>query len=205
MYKARLASPPGNPFHLRYPPRCVPSVASCLCLLSISDDAPGAYPYLTPNRAGLSSSGVCPSGISSRITSSRYPVYYGFQTASILLSTHLFCPLVLPCVVNQTRLYGSYGRRVTRPALPPRDGSTKGFVGEREVGEPVDCRWWNRRRGLRVETSAGLRLLGGADDEDRAGRSKSLLFCCVVFVCRRLLRGWVGVSWLSPAFSRRGS
>jgi hypothetical protein len=141
VYKARLASPPGNPFHLHYLPRCVPSVASCLCLLSISVDAPGACPYLTPNRAGLSSSGVCPSSIPSRVPPSRSSAYYGFQTASILQSTHLFCPLVLPCVVNQARLYGSYGRRVTRPALPPRDGSTKGFVNGREVGEPVDCRW----------------------------------------------------------------
>jgi hypothetical protein len=140
VYKARLASPPGNPFHLHYLPRCVPSVASCLCLLSISVDAPGAYPYLTPNRAGLSSSGVCPSSIPSRIPSSRHPAYCGFQTASILQSTHLFCPLVLPYVVNQTRLYGSYGCRMTRPALPPRDGSTKGFAGGREVGEPVDCK-----------------------------------------------------------------
>jgi hypothetical protein len=182
-----------------------PQRLACLCSLLFLLDAPRAYPYLTPNRAGLSSSGVCPSGISSHITSSRYPVYYDFQTASILLSTRLFRPLVLPCVVNQTRLYGSYGCRGTRPALPPRDGSTKGFVGEREVGEPVDCRLWHRRRGLRVGMSAGLRLLGGADDGDRAGRSKSLLFCCIVFVCCRLLRGWVGVSWLSSAWSRRGS
>ena len=166
-----------------------PQQLAGLCLSLFVFDAPEANPYLTPNRAGLSSSGVCPFGISSRITSSRYPVYHGFQTASILLSTRLFRSLVLPCVVNQTRLYGSYGCGVTKPALPPRDGSTMGFVGGREVGEPVNCRLWNRRRGLRVGMSAGLRLLGGADDEDRAGRSKSLLFCCVVFVCRRLLRG----------------
>jgi hypothetical protein len=100
--------PPSNPFHLRYPPRYVPLVAFCLCLLSISVDAPGAFPYLTRNRTGLSSSGVCPSNIPSRIPSSRHPAYCGFQTASILQSTHLFCPLVLPCAVNQNRLHGSY-------------------------------------------------------------------------------------------------
>ena len=147
-------------------------------MLLISVDAPGAFPYLTPNSAGLSSSGVCPSSIPSLVPSSQSSAYYGFQTASILQSTHLFCPLVLPCAVNQTRLYGSYGRRVTRPALPPLDGSTKGFKNGREVGEPVECRWLNRRRGSRVSLSAGLRLLGGADDEDRAGRSKMLMFFC---------------------------
>jgi hypothetical protein len=165
VYKARLASPPGNPFHLHYLPRYIPSVASCLCLLSISVDAPGAYPYLSPNRAGLSSSGVCPSSIPSRIPSSRHPAYCGFQMASILQSTVNSLSLVL-VATSSRRLF---------PQQCPCDRSTHSTTSLRPFsyrGLPnvAFCVLWHRRSCCANAILDAMRIHGTSNAEKSVSR-----------------------------------
>jgi len=95
--------------------------------------------------------------------------------------------------MNQIRLYDSYGYGVTRPALPPRDGSTKGLVGEREVDKPVDYKYDNVVVG-RATVLLWLRLEGSMM-EDCAELLRGRLFCVVFRSFRR--RSRLRVSWFS--------